>query len=190
MRVTYSLLRTQFSINYTFMEWGSNLFQKNIINIYFVLIILLITSGCSSKIVNSSENDIKYRNEGVKVYHLNNSIVETEIQEQPFQVLSKNGEIRAVISAIPIEKTINTIKNDLISNEELFTIIEEKDDFISFKTNQENRNHIDIFVINVEQKTWVVTFLMPEEDYETNLENLELFRQNMGFTHIPTEELY
>ncbi|WP_209123999.1 hypothetical protein [Alkalihalobacillus sp. BA299] len=148
---------------------------------------LMIVTGCSSDSTTKSEQtqaeseEILFENTdvGLKIYESSNWIIEQEVYVQNLNVTFQNDTLKAIVSVIPSEKTMEQIKKELQLGDGLITVLEEKDDYFSFHTNQKESIRSDLYIEQDQGKTLIVTFMSPLEDFESYLEEIEEFKGNI-----------
>lgn len=147
----------------------------------FCLMSLLVIAGCSTTLAEEPMKKIFYENEeiGLKIYETSDWRIDAGASSEPFNATFKQGNIRAIVSVIPEQKTISEIKKELAANKELFKLIEESDTHVALEINEHNRVRSDIFTEQAGKDTLIVTFLTPLAEYENNKGRMEEFKNSI-----------
>lgn len=117
---------------------------------------------------------------GLTILETENWQVINEVK-QPFNVLFENDKMKALITIISNESSFSSIKEELVESAGNVTIIEEKDSFITYISNRKESIRTLVYLYSFQEQTGIVTFITPEEDYVSNIEEIELFHSNIYF---------
>ncbi|MDE5415720.1 hypothetical protein [Alkalihalobacterium chitinilyticum] len=150
----------------------------------------MLAAGCSS--VSSTPADeaqvesktIFYENmdAGLKIYESNQWTLEQEVFTRNLNATFQYETVKAIVSVLPSEKSMDQIKQELQLGDGLITILEESDHFFSFHTNQKEGIRSDLFLDHDQGKTLIVTFMSPMDDFERYQEDMNQFKKNIKLT--------
>ena len=148
----------------------------------FMLISLLALVGCGKAAESDADNEsitgVLYDNPelGIRVLDTDGWVIEKETAKS---VKFTNEKIVAIISVIPKGDTVGEIKQALISSAGEITVTGEGANFISWKSERNESIHTNIFIEEKQDRNVIITFLTPNDAYETNRETIEAFRWNV-----------
>ncbi|WP_216830960.1 hypothetical protein [Alkalihalobacterium elongatum] len=151
---------------------------------------LLVVTGCSSassttpEQVQEESEQIFFENmdAGIKIYEAPNWTLEQEVFSKNLNATFKYETLKAIVSVIPSEKTMEQIKTELQLGDGLITVLDENDNFFSFHTNQKESIRSDLFLDHDYGKTLIVTFMSPSEDFSSYRGEIEQFKENIKLT--------
>lgn len=151
----------------------------------------MLATGCSSVSSTTSDGEaqaesksIIYENidAGLKIYESNQWTLEQEVFTRNLNATFQYETVKAIVSLIPSEKSMDQIKQELQLGNGLITILEENDYFFSFHTNQKEGIRSDLFLVHDQGKTLIVTFMSPMDDFERYQEDMNQFKNNIKLT--------
>lgn len=130
---------------------------------------------------NQPGESVLYENEqGLKITN-SEGWTKKEETSDPFNIRFENEQSTAIISVISNEKSVEEIKDELISGAGEITILDEGDDFVSFQTDRKESIRSDVFVERSDEESRVIIFMTPAADYEKNKAKFDEFRENIHF---------
>ncbi|UTW68631.1 hypothetical protein KHA80_13990 [Anaerobacillus sp. HL2] len=91
----------------------------------------------------------------------------------------KNGNLVAIVTMIPKETTTDEIKTELKKGAGKVTIIEETENFLSWKSDRKESIRTEVFIEENEASKFVLTFLTPLGTYEEMKKDIEALKTNI-----------
>ncbi|WP_088105483.1 hypothetical protein [Halalkalibacter urbisdiaboli] len=147
--------------------------------------VLIAVGGCSSQnsVIKASEKEkvVFFENEeaGLTIYESSNWVLDSVVSNEPFNATFKRDDVRAIVSIIPGERSLEQIKQELKLNRDFVKVLDESEDYLSFQMRENESIRSDIYREQAGEETLIVTFLTPLETYEQNSAKAEEFRKNI-----------
>ena len=151
----------------------------------------MLATGCSSVSSTTADDEaqvesktIIYENmdAGLKIYESTQWTLEQEVFTRNLNATFQYEAVKAIVSVIPSEKSMDQIKQELQLGDGLITILEENDHFFSFRTNQKDGIRSDLYLDHDQGKTLIVTFMSPIDDFERFQDEMDQFKNNIKLT--------
>ncbi|WP_078430052.1 hypothetical protein [Alkalihalobacterium alkalinitrilicum] len=148
---------------------------------------IMILTGCSSASSTISEQTDEKSEQllfenidvGIKIYETSDWTLEQEVYTENLNATFQYETLKAIVSIVPSEKTMEQIKQELQLNDGLITVLNETDTYYSIQTNQKESIRSDLFIEHDHGKTLILTFMSPSEDFESYYEEMEQFKENI-----------
>ncbi len=96
-------------------------------------------------------------------------------------ILFQNGNVKAILTLVSSEKSLDEIKSELKSSFGNSEAIEENENYLSLKSKRKESVQTDIYLNSGDEQTGILIFMAPFEEYETNQAVIEEFKKNVQF---------
>ncbi|MDR5658854.1 hypothetical protein RH915_05070 [Serpentinicella sp. ANB-PHB4] len=161
---------------------------KNKVFLLTLILILLIASGCSKKHVDTENQNIQekavlYENIdlGFRVFESSQWNVGEESTNGSFNVTFENNKLKAIVTILTSEKSVDEIKNDLKTGTRKANIIQDTKDSLIFESERKESIRTEIYIKDNRANKGIITFMTPVKDYENNKDAIDEFRRNLQF---------
>lgn len=170
--------------NQTLRMRGEWMDVKKILVIILALLFLAL-NGCAKeekpKDMEQQNQAVLYENTelGLRVLKTQNWMIDEEPTTKQFNITFKNDYSKAIITVISNEKSFEEIKRELQTGAGEVSVLKETSDYLAFKSEREESIRTDIYISQRGTHTYIVTFMTPLKDYESNQESIEAFYKNV-----------
>ncbi|WP_156290369.1 hypothetical protein [Oceanobacillus salinisoli] len=96
-------------------------------------------------------------------------------------MIFQNGNVKAILTFVSNEKSLDEIKSELKSSFGNSEAIEETEKYLSLKSNRKESIRTDIYLNSGGEQTGILIFMAPFEEYETNQAMIEEFKKNVEY---------
>ncbi|QZT33960.1 hypothetical protein HUR95_00520 [Caldalkalibacillus thermarum TA2.A1] len=126
--------------------------------------------------------DILYENSdvGIKVYQLPGWEVGKEGKSDTFNVTFHRDNLKAIITLVSSDLSLEEIKQTLVTGAGPVEIIEETDTYLALQSKRKEPVRTDIYIEQLEEQTVIYTFMTPAEAYTENQPYMESLKQNVA----------
>ncbi|MFC4410909.1 hypothetical protein ACFOZY_10820 [Chungangia koreensis] len=155
-----------------------------------LVILAILAAGCGKEEApqadeqkgSQSEETVLYVNpeQGIEITNGEGWTKKEEISE-PFNVRFENEKATVIITMISNKKSVDEIKDELISGAGEVTILEEEDHSVSFQTKRKESIRSDVFIERSDEESRVIIFMTPAGEYENNKAKFDEFKENIHF---------
>jgi len=153
-------------------------------------ILVILIAGCGNekapeaqeKKGDQPDESVLYINpeQGLEITNSEGWTKKEEISD-PFNVRFENEKSTVIISEISIKKSVDEIKDELISSAGKVTLLNEDDNSVSFQTDRKESIRSDVFVEQSDEENRVIIFMSPAAEYEKNKVKFDEFKENIHF---------
>jgi len=146
-----------------------------------LITVILLLSACGTNKVSEekqgsqNEKEALYKSDYFTVFSIEGWSLEKESTNRTLNVIFSKDQTKAIITSLSVKKSNEEIKTDLINGAGNVEIIENKDDYVSFKTKLKTSIRTDIYIKESNNQTIVVTFMTPDLNYENAKKDEEKF---------------
>lgn len=130
---------------------------------------------------NQEEQNYLYESEIVKLTEAPGWQQQNNSNKNEENVMFQNGNVKAILTSVSNEKSLDEIKGELKASFGNIEVIEEAEHYLSLKSNRKERIRTDIYLNRGEEQTGILIFMTPLEEYETNQVMIEEFKQNVQY---------
>ncbi|MPW24898.1 hypothetical protein GC105_03720 [Alkalibaculum sp. M08DMB] len=128
------------------------------------------------------ENNYLYESEAVKVTKtLGWQQQDSSSKYVEENIIFQNGNVKAVLTFVSKEKSLDEIKSELKSSFRNSEKIDETEKYLSLISNRKESIRIDIYLHRGEEQTGILIFMAPFEDYKTNQTSIEELKKNIQY---------
>ncbi|SDM18596.1 hypothetical protein [Sediminibacillus halophilus] len=153
------------------------------------LMFLLVLGACQnggnaqeSTEQEQEEKNYLYESETVKVTETSGwSKHDSPSNDGEENILFQNDNVKAILTLVSDEKSLDEIKNELKSSFGNTEAIEENEKYLSLKSNRKESVRTDIYLDSGDEQTGILIFMTPFEEYEKNQAVIEEFKKNVQF---------
>jgi hypothetical protein len=104
-----------------------------------------------------------------------------ESTDDKANVMFQNGKLKAVVTVVSNEKSLEQIKNELKTALGSAEEIEDSDHYMSFKSNRKESIRTDIYLNRSDEQTGILIFMTPLQNFETSKAKIEEFKNNVQY---------
>lgn len=147
--------------------------------ILFFSVLSVILVGCGStekQEANTNAYLFEDTQKNLKIVETQGWTIEKEATKS---VKLKNGNLVAIVTMIPKETTTDEIKVELKKGAGKVTIIEESENFFSWKSDRKESIRTEVYIEENEESKFVITFLTPLNTYEDMKKDIEALKTNI-----------
>lgn len=130
----------------------------------------------------STQEEQKYlfESETVKVIETN-GWKENETQSVEGNLVFENDHVKAIISEVSNEKSLEEIKAELIASLGSVEPIDDSDQHFSVKSLRKESIRTDVYLNRGEEYTGIIIFMTRNDDYDQNKSAIEKFKSHVEF---------
>jgi hypothetical protein len=96
-------------------------------------------------------------------------------------VMFQNGNVKAIVTMVSNEKSLEEIKNELKTAFGSAKEIEESDLYVAFKSNREESIRADIYLNRGDEQTGILIFMTPLQEFGASQPKIEEFKNNVQY---------
>ncbi|MFZ3579840.1 hypothetical protein [Virgibacillus sp. DJP39] len=125
------------------------------------------------------EQNYLYESETVRVIETPGWQQQDNSSKNKENIMFQNGNVKAILTSISNEKSLDDIKSELKASFGNSEAIEEAERYLSLKSNRKESIRTDIYLNSGEEQVGILIFMTPLEDYEINQAMIEKFKQSV-----------
>lgn len=162
---------------------------------YIFLLTVLVLAACKADKANlekekSTEKEeevnqqtIIYEDDGTGIQIFKTDGWEKETEKKTpngIHVTFSNDNINSIITVVSSAKSLEAVKNELKLGAGKIHVMNEKNNYLSFKSDRKESIQTEIFLKKEGDKIYVFTFIVPVKDYEVSKEKINSFIENIS----------
>lgn len=153
------------------------------------LFFTLIISGCTEEAlpdnktevkavesVESEDTEILYQNEehGLTISENLEWELESEKETDNLNIVLKHNKLKAIVSSVSSANSFEDIKTDLFKGAGNVSLVQDKEDFISFESSLKDSIRTDVYFRNQDDADhYIIIFMSQASNYDDNQEKIE-----------------
>lgn len=165
--------------------------RSKVILVLFSTLLLLGACGTDKSQSNLEKNTEPYQTEELNFLYENQLFIvadtpgwtvhQDKSPNDKANVMFQNGKLRAIVTVVSNEKSLEEIKNELKASFRNVEEIEETNNYLSFKSKREESIRTEIYLNSGDGQTGILIFMTPLNDYETNQSKIIKFKNNVQY---------
>lgn len=157
-----------------------------------LVISILLLSACGTESsqaslekgnqTNDDNSEFLYQGKNIQVTETPGWIENTNSSySDEGNVVFENGKVKAIITVVSNEKSLEEIKSELKKSFANAEVIQESSDYVSLKTNRKESIRSDVYFNRGEDQTGIIIFMTPIKTHEKNKTIIEKFKNNVQY---------
>ncbi|OIJ22394.1 hypothetical protein BKP45_07090 [Anaerobacillus alkalidiazotrophicus] len=165
--------------------------RSKVILVLFFTLLLLGACGTDSSQSNLEKNTEPYQTEELNYLYESQLFIvadtpgwtvhQENTSNDKANVMFQNGKLRAIVTVVSNEKSLEEIKKELKASFRNVEEIEETNNYLSFKSKREESIRTEIYLHSGDGQTGILIFMTPLNDYETNQSKIIEFKNNVQY---------